>query len=102
MELWNFFTQVLQADISKGPPSFMTWNLYLGADVTPLFTATPQQIPQRVTEVFRQFLATQFSCPCEGDCQSDYFEETRYHRTARSRTSGNCLFRICRQSHTTL
>jgi endonuclease/exonuclease/phosphatase family metal-dependent hydrolase len=40
--------------------SFMTWNLYLGADLTPILTAVPEQIPQRVTEVFRQFLATNF------------------------------------------
>lgn len=44
----------------KNRLSFLTWNLYLGADVNPLFTATPDQIPQRVTEVFRQFLATNF------------------------------------------
>ena len=41
--------------------SFVTWNLYAGADLTPLFRAAPPQIPQRVTEVFRQFLATHFS-----------------------------------------
>lgn len=40
--------------------SFMTWNLYIGADLTPILTAAPAQIPQRVTEVFRQFLATNF------------------------------------------
>lgn len=43
--------------------SVMTWNIYLGADLTPLFTANPKdlnQIKQRVTEVFRQFLATNF------------------------------------------
>lgn len=40
--------------------SVMTWNIYLGADLTPIFTASPEQIPQRVTEVFRQFLATNF------------------------------------------
>lgn len=40
--------------------SFMTWNIYEGAEVTPLLTATPAQIPERVTEVFRQFLATNF------------------------------------------
>jgi endonuclease/exonuclease/phosphatase family metal-dependent hydrolase len=40
--------------------SFLTWNIYLGADLTPLATATPAQLPQRVTEVFRQFLATNF------------------------------------------
>ncbi|KZD27457.1 MULTISPECIES: endonuclease/exonuclease/phosphatase family protein [Bacillus] len=44
----------------QGPLTVMTWNIYLGADVTPIFTATPAQIPQRVTEVFRQFLATNF------------------------------------------
>lgn len=41
--------------------SFVTWNLYAGADLTPLFHAAPPQIPQGVTEVFRQFLATHFS-----------------------------------------
>lgn len=40
--------------------SFMTWNIYQGFDPTPIFTAAPAQIPQRVTEVFRQFLATDF------------------------------------------
>ncbi|KMT22129.1 endonuclease/exonuclease/phosphatase family protein [Clostridium cylindrosporum] len=40
--------------------SVMTWNIYLGADLTPMIAATPMQIPQRVTELFRQFLATNF------------------------------------------
>lgn len=40
--------------------SVMTWNIYLGAVLTPIATATPAEIPQRVTEVFRQFLATDF------------------------------------------
>lgn len=40
--------------------TFMTWNIYFGASLIPLFTATPAQIPQRVTEVYRQFLATNF------------------------------------------
>jgi hypothetical protein len=40
--------------------SVMTWNIYLGADLTPIFTAAPEQLPQSVTEVFRQFLATNF------------------------------------------
>ncbi|OGO79348.1 MAG: endonuclease [Clostridiales bacterium GWB2_37_7] len=38
----------------------MTWNIYQGANLIPLFTSTPEQIPQGVTEVFRQFLATNF------------------------------------------
>ncbi|OJE52928.1 endonuclease [Bacillus luti] len=38
----------------------MTWNIYLGADLTPIFTATPAELRQAVTEVFRQFLATNF------------------------------------------
>lgn len=41
-----------------GRLTFLTWNMYLGADTAPLFTATPEQIPQRVSEVLRQFLAT--------------------------------------------
>nr|WP_256380553.1 endonuclease/exonuclease/phosphatase family protein [Pelosinus sp. UFO1] len=34
--------------------------MYDGADFTPIVTATPAQLPERVTEVFRQFLATNF------------------------------------------
>ncbi|MFB5588726.1 endonuclease/exonuclease/phosphatase family protein [Bacillus cereus group sp. BfR-BA-01403] len=45
----------------QGPPTVMTWNLYLGADFTPLVIATtPAELRQAVTEVFRQFLATNF------------------------------------------
>lgn len=40
--------------------SVMTWNIYQGADLTPILTAKPEDIPIRVTEVFRQFLATNF------------------------------------------
>jgi len=40
--------------------SFLTWNIYLGADTTPLAIAPPAQLPKVVTEVFRQFLATNF------------------------------------------
>ncbi|NMM62480.1 endonuclease [Clostridium sp. P21] len=41
--------------------SVMTWNIYLGAELTPLFAAcSTEQIPEHVTEVYRQFLATNF------------------------------------------
>ena len=40
--------------------SFLTWNLYFGADLTPLIGAPANQIPERVTQVFRQFLATNY------------------------------------------
>lgn len=39
-------------------PSFLTWNIYIGADLAPLLMGG--LTPQRVTEVFRQFLATNF------------------------------------------
>jgi endonuclease/exonuclease/phosphatase family metal-dependent hydrolase len=43
----------------KSVLTVMTWNVYLGADLTPLITTmSAQDIPKRVTEVFRQFLAT--------------------------------------------
>ncbi|WP_238883851.1 endonuclease/exonuclease/phosphatase family protein [Clostridium sp. YIM B02551] len=38
--------------------SVMTWYIYDGTDLTRLFSTTPQEVPQRVTEVYRQFLAT--------------------------------------------
>ena len=41
--------------------SFLTWNIYQGTDVTPLFAARPEQIPELVTQIFRLFLATNFS-----------------------------------------
>lgn len=37
--------------------SFLTWNIYLGADLTPLI---PAPTPMAVTQVLRQFLATNF------------------------------------------
>jgi hypothetical protein len=42
--------------------SFLTWNIYQGFDVTPLFnpTLTPEQIPTVITQILRQFLATNF------------------------------------------
>ena len=39
------------------PLTFLTWNIYQGADLTPII-ANPS--PDTVTEVFRQFLATNF------------------------------------------
>lgn len=47
----------------------MTWNLYLGADFLPLFMASKEQIPQKVSEVFRQFLATNFKERAKGIAQ---------------------------------
>lgn len=41
--------------------SIMTWNTYIGADLTPLLSATAEQIPKHVTKIFHQFLATDFS-----------------------------------------
>lgn len=40
--------------------SILTWNMYLGAELPALFTTMLDQIPNLVTEVFRQFLATNF------------------------------------------
>lgn len=40
--------------------SFLTWNIYLGTDLTPLTNADPEQIPALVTQIFRLFLATNF------------------------------------------
>ncbi len=40
--------------------TLMTRNIYIGASLIPLFTATPQQLPQTVHEVFEQIPATRF------------------------------------------
>jgi endonuclease/exonuclease/phosphatase family metal-dependent hydrolase len=43
--------------------SVMTWNIYQGADLAPIFAANPDipgDLEKRVTNVFRQFLATNF------------------------------------------
>ncbi|HYK75293.1 MAG TPA: endonuclease, partial [Pseudoneobacillus sp.] len=45
---------------SKGSFSFMTWNLYLGTDLTPILNSTNAHYPLHVTEVFLQFLITNF------------------------------------------
>ncbi|MGG0177564.1 endonuclease/exonuclease/phosphatase family protein [Gottfriedia acidiceleris] len=41
--------------------SFLTWNIYQGTDPALLINATPEQIPERVTQIFRLFLATNFT-----------------------------------------
>ncbi|MFC7677377.1 endonuclease/exonuclease/phosphatase family protein [Paenibacillus sp. GCM10028914] len=43
--------------------SFLTWNIYQGFNVAPLFdpALTPELVPEVVTQIFRQFLATNFS-----------------------------------------
>lgn len=38
--------------------SILTWNLYMGVELPPLFTSTRDQIPNLVSKVYRQFLAT--------------------------------------------
>ena len=40
--------------------SFLTWNIYFGASLTSAVGTTPAELPQRVTEIFRQFQATNF------------------------------------------
>lgn len=42
------------------PFSILTWNIYYGASITPLVGASPEQIPAIVTNIFQQFLATNF------------------------------------------
>lgn len=38
----------------------MTWNIYFGADLTPLINTTPEDVPETVTEIFDQFEQTNF------------------------------------------
>ncbi|GIN84700.1 hypothetical protein J6TS2_10860 [Heyndrickxia sporothermodurans] len=40
--------------------SFMTWNLYMGAELPSLFTEISDSIPNIVSNVYRQFLATNY------------------------------------------
>ncbi|MDP5274072.1 endonuclease/exonuclease/phosphatase family protein [Chengkuizengella axinellae] len=44
----------------KLPLTFLTWNIYFGADLTPLINTTPQEVPKVTTEVFNQFEQTDF------------------------------------------
>ncbi|WP_238402978.1 endonuclease/exonuclease/phosphatase family protein [Paenibacillus mesophilus] len=45
---------------SHNSVKIMTWNIYFGAVLTPAVGTTPEELPQRVTEIFRQFQATNF------------------------------------------
>ncbi|MCG8501770.1 MAG: endonuclease/exonuclease/phosphatase family protein [Firmicutes bacterium] len=38
----------------------MTWNIYFGADLTPLINTTPEQVPGVVTDIFNQVEQTDF------------------------------------------
>lgn len=40
--------------------TIMTWNIYFGADLTPLINTTPEEVPEAVTEVFDQVVQTDF------------------------------------------
>ncbi|MGO4886761.1 endonuclease/exonuclease/phosphatase family protein [Anaerobacillus sp. MEB173] len=40
--------------------NFMTWNLYLGADLQPILTSSFEQLSERIIEVLLQFLVTNF------------------------------------------
>lgn len=40
--------------------TIMTWNIYFGADLTPLINTSPEEVPEAVTEVFNQFQETDF------------------------------------------
>jgi endonuclease/exonuclease/phosphatase family metal-dependent hydrolase len=47
-------------NIGSDQISFLTWNLYLGTDITPLLSAPPNQLPYQVTNVVRQVMDTNF------------------------------------------
>jgi endonuclease/exonuclease/phosphatase family metal-dependent hydrolase len=47
-------------NVDYSPISFLTWNLYLGADITPLLKTRSNQLSSKVTNVFRHVLATNF------------------------------------------
>lgn len=57
------------------PITFMTWNIYQGFDVAPLFAAPPELIPEVVTQVFRQFLATNFPVRARAIAKAIAFEK---------------------------
>jgi endonuclease/exonuclease/phosphatase family metal-dependent hydrolase len=40
--------------------SFLTWNIYQGFESAPVFAAPPDQLPKVISQVYRQFLATNF------------------------------------------
>ncbi|WP_239627304.1 endonuclease/exonuclease/phosphatase family protein [Paenibacillus sp. H1-7] len=45
---------------SRSKLTIMTWNIYFGAELSIAVGSTPEELPQRVTEIFRQFQATNF------------------------------------------
>ncbi len=40
--------------------SIMTWNIYFGADLTPLINTTPEEVPEIMTEIYQQVQQTDF------------------------------------------
>ena len=43
-----------------GPLSVVSWNIYLGADLNPVLTSPPAEIPLRAAEVWQQIQQTDF------------------------------------------
>lgn len=50
----------------------MTWNIYFGADLTPLINTTPEEVPQVMTEVFNQFQQTDFDARAKSIAKQIY------------------------------
>ena len=66
-------------------PSFLTWNIYLGADLVPLL---PGPTPAAVTQVFLQFLATDFPVRAKAIARAIASKKPDIHQFARSSTDG--------------
>ncbi|WP_432408384.1 endonuclease/exonuclease/phosphatase family protein [Wukongibacter sp. M2B1] len=52
--------------------SIMTWNIYFGADLTPLINTTPEEVPEVVAEIFNQFNQTNFTARYESISKQIY------------------------------
>ena len=50
---------------SNGSITLITRNLYVGAAFDPLLNATPEEIPERVAQVYTTILSSQFPCRAE-------------------------------------